>query len=139
MRAETAAARRIFRILGTTDEVTACQLCGRVELKGTIMLGVLDEDGNVEETVYYGASCGAKAAGWTTKVVRDSAKAADRKRQEAEQAAKDERHRAWTRARDEWIAANIGPDAWDYPGRYGFTGPVALVKHYMETTGTKWS
>ena len=36
-----------YRVLGTTDEVTTCDICGKVELKGTIVLGVLDADGNV--------------------------------------------------------------------------------------------
>lgn len=79
-------ARPAFRVLGTTDDVTTCELCGRDELKGTIRLGVLDADGNVEGTVYYGASCGAKAAGWTTKDVRKAATAADRAAAEAARA-----------------------------------------------------
>jgi hypothetical protein len=78
---------KTFRVLGTTDEVTECELCGRVELKGTVMLGVLDVDGNITETVYYGASCGAKATGWTTKEVQRKAKGADAAKREAHFAA----------------------------------------------------
>lgn len=52
-----------YRVLGTTDDVTTCEICGREELKGTIVLGVLDADGNVEAEIYAGSSCGARAAG----------------------------------------------------------------------------
>lgn len=52
-----------YRVLGTTDAVTTCEICGRDELRGTIVLGVLDADGNVEAEIYAGSSCGAKAAG----------------------------------------------------------------------------
>ncbi len=79
-------ARKVFRVLGTTDEVTTCDLCGRPELKGTVRLAELDADGNVEGIVYYGSSCGAKAAGWTTKDITKAAKAADRAEAEAERA-----------------------------------------------------
>jgi hypothetical protein len=79
-------ARPAFRVLGTTDDVTECEHCGRTELKGTIRLGILDADGNVEDVTYFGAVCGAKAAGWTTKDIRKAATAADRAAAEAERA-----------------------------------------------------
>lgn len=77
------AARKIYKVLGTTDEVTECEHCGRVDLKGTIILGALDADGNVEGTTYFGAVCGARAAGWTTREIRKAATAADRAAREA--------------------------------------------------------
>ncbi|HEY9418071.1 MAG TPA: hypothetical protein VIQ30_25205 [Pseudonocardia sp.] len=77
------AARKVFLVLGSTDEVTSCEHCGRTELKGTIRLGVLDADGNVEDVTYFGAVCGARAAGWTTKDIRKRATAADRAAREA--------------------------------------------------------
>ena len=76
-------ATKVFRVLGTTDEVTECEHCGRVDLKGTIRLGYLDADGNVESTTYFGAVCGARAAGWTTKEIRKQATAANRAAREA--------------------------------------------------------
>jgi hypothetical protein len=84
----TAAAHKVFKVLGTTDEVTECEHCGRVDLKGTIRLGILDEDGNVEDVTYFGAVCGARAAGWTTKDIRKAATAADRAAAEAEREAR---------------------------------------------------
>ena len=86
----TDTARKAFKVLGTTDEVTECEHCGRVELKGTIVLGILDEDGNIEDRTYFGAVCGARAAGWTTKDIRKMATKADR---EAAEAARAERER----------------------------------------------
>jgi len=83
--------RPAFRVLGTTDDVTACELCGKPELRGTVILGALDADGNVEGEAYYGSSCAAKAAGWTLKAVRAGVKrAADDAREaaRAERAAK---------------------------------------------------
>lgn len=50
-----------FRYLGCTDDVVVCEKCGKEELKKTIVLAVLDADGNVEETTYYGSSCAARA------------------------------------------------------------------------------
>jgi hypothetical protein len=48
------------RYVGTTDEATECDLCHRTELKLTVILELLDADGNVEERVNYGTSCAAK-------------------------------------------------------------------------------
>ena len=88
MTTNTAPAAPAFRVLGTTDEITACEHCGRVDLKGTIILGALDVDGNVEGVTYFGAVCGARAAGWTVKDLRKAAGEADRARREAERAAR---------------------------------------------------
>lgn len=98
--AAAAAVRKAFRVMGTTDEVTTCEHCGRDELKGTIRLGVLDEDGNVDDVTYFGAVCGAKAAGWTTCEIRKAASAADRA---AAEAARTERQRK----ADEEYAASV--------------------------------
>jgi hypothetical protein len=128
--------RKAFRVLGTTDDVTTCELCGRDELKGTVVLAVLDDDSNrTGEVVYYGAQCGAKAAGWTTRQVRDAAKAADRNRRDAEEAERRAKHRAWITDRDAWITANLGADALDNPRKYGFDSPIAVVRAYREATG----
>lgn len=91
-----------YRVLGTTDEVTTCEICGREELKGTIVLGVLDADGNVEAEMYAGSSCGAKAAGRTGRnaagKLRDEADAVTRKvKAEADDARKMREHYGWHR------------------------------------------
>jgi hypothetical protein len=47
-----------YRVLGTTDEFTTCDLRGRTNLKSTIALAMLDADGNETDVVYYGSDCG---------------------------------------------------------------------------------
>lgn len=73
---------KAYRVTGTTDDVTDCELCGKVELKGTVMLVPLDAEGNDDgEVSYFGTSCAAKAAGWTVREVKAGIKrAADEER-----------------------------------------------------------
>ncbi|MFE7397983.1 hypothetical protein [Streptomyces sp. NPDC057557] len=78
---------KAYRVKGTTDDVTTCELCGKQELKGTVVLEALDADGNEEAVCYFGVSCAAKAAGWTQREVRAGIKTAadeERARQRAE-------------------------------------------------------
>lgn len=132
--------RKLFRVLGTTDEVTTCDYCGRVELKGTTVLELLDEEGNrTGETVYYGSGCAASAGKRKVKDIRDEAKAADVAAREAKWAADEEKSRVFCAARDAWVAENIGPDAMDYPRRYGYNSTVKLVDAFMKATGTPFN
>lgn len=124
---------RSFRAIGATEDVTTCDYCGRIELKGTVVLAILDEEGNnTGEVVYYGVTCAATAGKRTVKAVRDEVREAERARIAAERAAQDAEHWARIVARDEWIAANYGPDALDYPGRYGFRSPTDICRVYFE-------
>jgi hypothetical protein len=50
-----------FRYIGITDECITCQKCGKPELKSTVVLAILDTDGNAEEFTYYGSTCAARA------------------------------------------------------------------------------
>lgn len=50
-----------FRYIGITDECVACEQCGKPNLKSTVVLAILDEDGTEESIVYFGSSCAAKA------------------------------------------------------------------------------
>ncbi len=70
---ETTATRRRAKFLGTTDERTTCECCGRANLKHTVALLIDD----ALEAVFYGSSCAARALRWTTKEVKAGAKAAD--------------------------------------------------------------
>jgi hypothetical protein len=59
-----------YEYKGITDEETSCSCCGRVELKATIVLAVLDADGNATgEVTHFGRTCGARALGWNVKAV----------------------------------------------------------------------
>jgi len=101
MTTNTAPAAKVFRVLGTTDDVTTCELCGKPELCGTVILGALDADGNVEGTAYYGSACAAKAAGWTTKAVRAGVKRA------ADEAAETARAERAAKAAAEYAASRL--------------------------------
>ena len=50
-----------YVLLGVDDEVQVCDDCGKADLKCTVVLGVLDADGNVEREVRFGRDCAAKA------------------------------------------------------------------------------
>ncbi len=79
------------RFLGTSDDVTTCDCCGRTGLKSTVALCIDDSD----DVLYYGVVCAARALKTTAKVVRAETKAAD-------DAARDARLRAeWERGRAE--------------------------------------
>jgi hypothetical protein len=85
-----------FRYIGVTDECIECQKCGKSDLKSTVVLALLDADGNDEEITYYGSTCAARAlaekgikvtgggrailqsAQWATQRLRDQAAEARR-------------------------------------------------------------
>lgn len=69
-----------YRIKGTTDDVTDCQRdgCGQTGLKKTVILAVLDEDGNEADRVYYGTDCAAQATGRRRTAIVNDAALADR-------------------------------------------------------------
>jgi len=50
-----------FRYIGITDECVVCQKCGKPNLRSTVVLAWLDEDGNDGEYTYYGSTCAARA------------------------------------------------------------------------------
>jgi len=65
-----------FKILGTTDDVTECGVCGRVELRATVAIVALDADGNEDgEPVYAGTSCAARKVGVKSTDIRAAVKA----------------------------------------------------------------
>jgi hypothetical protein len=102
----------IYKVKGTTGDVTTCELCGRDELKGTVVLQPLDADGNADgDPCYFGTGCAAKAAGWTQRQVTTHIKAAiaaERERQAAERTAALEKQRAFV---TQWYQEHYGtPD-----------------------------
>lgn len=100
---------KAYRVTGTTDEVTECDLCGKVELKGTVMLLPLDGDGDADgEINYFGTSCAAKAAGWTVREVRAGIKRAAVEKQTAERKRRIAERDAETKAYNAWVAETYG-------------------------------
>ncbi|MFJ4748881.1 hypothetical protein [Streptomyces albogriseolus] len=69
-----------WAVKGIVDDFTECDCCGRRRLKRTVALMPLstegNEDGTVEDVVYYGTSCAATALGWTRGKVAAAASAA---------------------------------------------------------------
>lgn len=72
-----------YRVRGTTDDVTTCQICGKPELKGTVVLDILDADGNTEDVTYAGTTCAAKITGSKATSIKNAAAAADYRRTRA--------------------------------------------------------
>lgn len=71
-----------YRVKGTTDDQTDCTRpsCGRTNLRKTVILEVLDADGNVEDVVYYGADCAARVTGRKQAAILREAESADYER-----------------------------------------------------------
>jgi len=59
-----------YRLLGIDDEQTTCDLCGKADLKCTMVLEALDADGNGSGEVRFGRDCGARALGWRVSAAR---------------------------------------------------------------------
>jgi hypothetical protein len=70
-----------YRVRGTSDH-TQCMNCGRTDLRKTIILDVLDDDGNVDETVYYGTECATTVTGLKAAAIKRAAQTADYERQQ---------------------------------------------------------
>lgn len=66
-----------WRVLGTSDEVTACEKCGKQNLRGTVVLT------RGQGEVYWGSTCAAKATGKRAKRIRDEARWADQAARDA--------------------------------------------------------
>lgn len=126
---------KAFRVIGSTDDVTQCDLCGRDELKGTVVLAELDADGIELGYCYYGSSCAANAAGMTLKNVHTQTRNADRARRQAEA---DERRQAEEQKQavyHAWIAEHVGADAWDNANKYGYGSPFRLLRAAIAAVG----
>lgn len=88
------------RVLGTTDDVTTCDCCGRADLKATVALSI--DDG---EPVYFGVVCAARATKRDAKFIRTAARAADNEREKAERKAREaERSAKWLAETLPWFA-----------------------------------
>lgn len=101
--ATTTETRRRAKFLGTTDERTTCECCGRANLKHTVALLIDD----ALEAVFYGSSCAARALRWTTKEVKAGAKAADDAKAAAARAELERRHAVEAAAWEAHIQASL--------------------------------
>lgn len=73
-----------FKFLGTTDDVTTCECCGRKDLAKTIAIQEMTADGEaIGMPLFFGEVCAAKALKIGVKVVRQETSAADKAKAEA--------------------------------------------------------
>lgn len=84
------------RYLGSTDDVTTCECCGRADLKSTVALRLTEDS----EPVYFGVTCAAKALSVGVKEIKAATAKADREKAEREaarvKAIHDKRFAAWS-------------------------------------------
>jgi hypothetical protein len=71
--------RDTFRVLGTTDDVTTCDICGREDLKSTVVLST------GEAELYAGSDCASRLTGFTVKEIHLKQRTSDRERRESEE------------------------------------------------------
>ena len=88
--ASASAAFPVHSVLGTCDDVSSCDCCGRQNLKRTVAL----HNSVTGEDVFFGTTCAARALKWTTKEVRSAVKDADARRAAEERAAREAKRRA---------------------------------------------
>jgi hypothetical protein len=129
---------KVFKVLGDTDTVTVCELCGREELKGTIALAELDTDGNqTGRIVHYGASCGRKAAGWTTRELAQRVRIARDEKRDADRAAYDKIAAEYIEAREAYTMMHYQTLDMALAGRRAGTNPYAVLVEFEKATGRR--
>ena len=74
-----------YRMIGTTDDVVDCAKCGKLDLRMTVVLELLDAEGNSEGITYFGSTCAAKVLAergvrTTAAKIRDEAERAQAER-----------------------------------------------------------
>lgn len=79
------------KFLGTTDEVTTCDCCGRKDLKNTVALELVEGG----DAVYFGVTCAAHALKIDAKTVRAGSRAADERAAVERRAAADRELASW--------------------------------------------
>jgi hypothetical protein len=118
-----------YKVLGTTQDVTDCDCCGRVDLKKTVILGILDADGNVEDVVHFGTTCAAHAARRTNKEIKQLAADADKAKRDAAAFEAAQRSDREYREYMTWLTTTTGiADQWQAQLTLG--GPLAAHRMY---------
>jgi hypothetical protein len=123
---------KLFIAEGNEDEVLECDICGKTELKSTVILSFVDDEtGDCEGEVYAGSSCASKLAGIPVRDINRQAKDADKAQRDAEDAARREAGRLAHEARyagfSDWFertygVAGVGNEAKDLEGYKKLTG-----------------
>jgi hypothetical protein len=128
---------KVFRVAGTTDDVTTCDQCGKDDLRHTVVMVHLDADGNDDGVSYMGSDCAARAAGWTQARIRKLANAADRatkEQAERERLAKQAEERAkFEKDFAAWLVATYGGTEKDVMKRLGLRTRFKLVVEFRDS------
>jgi hypothetical protein len=66
-----------YRAMGFTEDITECDICGKVDLKGTVRMLIVDDDGDEDGEIHAGVICAARKAGRKASEIRNEARAAD--------------------------------------------------------------
>jgi hypothetical protein len=90
-----------FKILGTTEDVTSCECCGRENLKKTVAISLDDAD-----PMYFGTTCAARAVGWAAADMRRSIKRVEDEQKEKARLARNARIVAEQCAWFTWLDAH---------------------------------
>lgn len=100
---------KAYRVRGTTNDVTDCEQCGRVELRGTVMMQPLDAEGNDDgDVAYFGTSCAATATGWTQREVKARGKSADEINRAHQEAFRMEHDMRFDAIQEAWYMEHYG-------------------------------
>ena len=102
-----------YAILGTTDERTSCDCCGKSNLKSTVAL----DDSDNGETVFFGVTCAARAMKIEVKAVKAGVNSLAAAKREQDRKAADEARRAETARWTAHLVARTGGIK-DYRGDY---------------------
>ena len=70
---------KLYKVLGFNDDVCECDVCGKVELKGTYAL----EEVGTGDVIRAGSVCGATMAGWSKREWAKKVKESERLTMEA--------------------------------------------------------
>lgn len=104
---------KTFRVLGRTNDVSVCGLCGREDLTHTVVLEMLDDEGNsTGDVAYLGSDCAARATGWTVRDIKRLVNAAEDALREWLRAEMSWNSAQYCAARDAWCQATYGCDIW---------------------------
>jgi hypothetical protein len=85
----------VYRIKGTTEDITTCDRCGRTDLKRTVIVATLDADGTEVDAFNAGTDCAATLAKLTEHEVRAAADTADRREADRRRRDLEDKFRAW--------------------------------------------
>lgn len=124
-----------YRTKGRTNDVTVCGRCGREDLSHTVMLVLLDDEGNdTDDIAYLGSECATRTAGWTPRELNRNIKAAEQATRETQRA-----QFAWDTAqkiaaRNAWCEQKYGCPITEVRDETGKRRSVWSLDHEWETT-----